>query len=217
MLAVPKQAQKEFEQEFISEEHHGEGYRTQKTFKRQALSLVSEMGNPFLDDTPELLMLDTQNVIDKSVVNTVRTVEAMGRDQYNTYHKSVIIDRTCSRSRGKPIPKTQAGQISADVELFSRLYIVMQHREGNMSTFFRHENHPFYLTGGNYDREKSRICCSKIHRKSPPFHLMLKYLTGTLSPTNSIITFDEYASQVFIPHIIKHLDTSSRVDVVWDT
>ena len=29
-----------------------------------------------------------------------------------------------------------------DVEVFSRLYIVMQHREGDMSTLFMHENHP---------------------------------------------------------------------------
>ena len=35
--------------------------------------------------------------------------------------------------------------------------------------------------------------------------------------TTSITTFDQYASSVFIPHIMKHLETSARVDVVWDT
>ena len=80
-------------------------------------------------------MLDIRNVIDESVVNTVCTVEAVGRDQYNTDHKSVIID--CARSIQGPIKKNslppficrtpknktkQAGQISmpkADVALFS--------------------------------------------------------------------------------------------------
>jgi hypothetical protein len=52
------------------------------------------MDNPFPDDTPELLMLDTRDVIDESVVNTVRTVEALGKDQYNNYRKSVINNRT---------------------------------------------------------------------------------------------------------------------------
>jgi hypothetical protein len=72
---------------------------TERTVKEQAVNLVhtiSEMGNTFLDDTPELLMLDTRDVIDESVVNTVRTVEALGKDQYNTYRKSVIYDRKCT-------------------------------------------------------------------------------------------------------------------------
>ena len=39
-----------------------------------------------------------------------------------------------------------------------------------------------------------------------------------LSTTN-IVTFDQYADQVFVPHIIKQLENAKRVDerVVWDT
>ena len=37
-----------------------------------------------------------------------------------------------------------------------------------------------------------------------------------LLPTTNITTFDEYASDVFISYIKKQLDTSTRVDVVWD-
>jgi hypothetical protein len=61
MIAGPEQVRllKEFEQEYSFEEddkhqHHEEGMSTQRTFKEQALTLVhtiSEMGNPFLDDT----------------------------------------------------------------------------------------------------------------------------------------------------------------------
>ena len=41
-----------------------------------------------------------------------------------------------------------------DVDLFSRLYIVMQHREGDMGTFFGHENHPY--PPSLFDRGKLR-------------------------------------------------------------
>jgi len=41
-------------------------------------------------------MLDTQDVDSETVVSTVRTVEAIGRDQYNSYHKTVIVERTRS-------------------------------------------------------------------------------------------------------------------------
>lgn len=81
MIAGPEQARllKEFEREYISEEgnkqqHHEEGMSIQKTFKEQVLALVhtiSGMSNLFLDDTPELLTLDTRNMVDESVVNTV--------------------------------------------------------------------------------------------------------------------------------------------------
>ena len=75
------------------------------------------------------------------------------------YNKSVIVERTCSihdpikktslplfRSPTRKTKSKQAGQISmlkSDVQLFSRLYIVMRHREGDMNTFFKHENHPY--------------------------------------------------------------------------
>ena len=35
--------------------------------------------------------------------------------------------------------------------------------------------------------------------------------------TTSISTFNDYAGCVFIPHIMKKLESSKRVDVVWDT
>ena len=117
------------------------------------------MGNPFLDDSNELLTLDTRNVLDKSVINTVQTIYKLGKEQYAKYHKDVIIDCTCSihdpiKKNSLPLfscpqPKTkgkQTGKISSlksDVSLFSRLYIAMQHRESDMSKFFSHENHPF--------------------------------------------------------------------------
>lgn len=141
MIAGPEQARllKEFEKKFMSNVHHEEGFCTQKTFHEQAKNLVqaiSEMGNPFLDATPELLVLDTRNITDESVVTTVRSVEALGKEQYEAYHESVIKDRSLSIHESikrnslslfrHPTPKNkskQTGQISMlkhDVELFSR-------------------------------------------------------------------------------------------------
>ena len=87
---------------------------------------------------------------------TVRSVEALGKIQYQIYRKTVILD--CTHSIHNPIkrnalslfrrpaskPKTkQAKQISVlkdNVSLFSRLYIVAKHREGDISVFFKYEN-----------------------------------------------------------------------------
>lgn len=228
------------------QQHHEESFSTQKTFKEQANTLVHticEMGNPFLDVTSELLALDTRNVIDESVV--VRTVETLGTEQYQAHHKSVIKDCTSSIHEPikknslslfkRPTPKTknkQAGQIAMlkhDVELFSRLYIVMQHREGDMNTFFEHENHPYPPLsdrGKLRPGKKSDLLSILVHieveegKQEPPAWFDVKILDGAaivhLLPTTNVDTFDEYSNTVFIPHIKKHLHTSKRVDVVWD-
>lgn len=168
MLAGPEQARmlKEFEASLYDgpekKFHHEEGLSTQQSFRGQVLSLVktiSDMGNPFMNDTAELLMLDTCDVMNESVTNTVRTVEKLGKSQYDDYHKSVLTD--CTRSIHDPIKKNslplfkcptpkakskQADKIAtlrADVSLFSHLYIVAQDRETDVVTLFQHENNPY--------------------------------------------------------------------------
>ncbi len=72
----------EFEGGFSNEEeqdiqlHHEEGLASQKTFKKQVQDLVdavTEFGNPFLDDCPELLILNSRDCADNSVIGTVRS------------------------------------------------------------------------------------------------------------------------------------------------
>ena len=63
--------------------------------KEGAVALVlttSPMNNPFLDDTPKLLTLDTHNDSEESVVSNVGNKETVGRDQYT----SVLMERTRS-------------------------------------------------------------------------------------------------------------------------
>ena len=38
-----------------------------------------------------------------------------------------------------------------------------------------------------------------------------------LLPVKNVCIFDEYASMVFVPHIQKQLQQSTRVHLVWDT
>ena len=105
----------------------------------------------------------------------------------------------------------------------------MQHREGDLNTFFQHENHPYPPSLSDRGKlqlgEKSELLNILLQEsqaeKELPTSFDVKVLDGAaivylLSPTNAT-TFDEYASNVFIPYIKKQLDTSERIDVVWDT
>ncbi len=97
---------KEFEDELFPNStdcgyHHEEGLSAQKAFN--LAQVINEFGNPFLDNSDELLALDTRNVLNESVVYTVRTAYSLGKDQFATYFKEVIIDRI--RSIHEPIKK----------------------------------------------------------------------------------------------------------------
>lgn len=56
------------------------------------------MGNPFLDQPEELLTLDMGNVLNESVIETVCTIESLGKEQFKSY--ILFVDRTCSIHEG---------------------------------------------------------------------------------------------------------------------
>ena len=108
------------------------------------------------------------------------------------------------------------------------MYIVMQHRSSdNMSTLFSHENHlfpPSLSDGGKLHlRKKSDLLniLTKDTQNNPPDFIDVKLLDGAAVVhfllTAGNVTFDEYAHQVFVPHIRKQLENSKRIDIVWDT
>ena len=71
-------------------------YLFSASFKQQTQSLIdtlNDFDNPFEDDCPELLVLNTRVCADDSVVETVRSLEALGITKYQEYKKEVITDR----------------------------------------------------------------------------------------------------------------------------
>lgn len=252
MVAGPEQSRilKEFESKYLgkSEEniyHHEEGQSTQSNFNNQVVSLVeimTEMGNPFLDDTGELIILDTHIILDDSVVKTIRNIESLGRQQYDEYTKPVIVDRTRSisetikknnlpllRSSGKKVnTKTEQNQILKDnLSLFSRLFIVTQQRGADMDTFFKHENHPTPPSISEQGKLRSGTksdllnCLLADSLPEPPTAFDVKILDGAavvhMLPVNAVATFSEYTKRVFLPHVSRQLETCQRIGVVLDT
>ena len=69
------------------------------TRRQSAMDLVQviiEMGNPLTNTIPELLALDTQDVIDNYVVNTVSRVADIDKEQNSSSNKSVVTHLTQS-------------------------------------------------------------------------------------------------------------------------
>ena len=227
--------------------HHEQVPSFQAKFKTHVQSMVdtiSELGNPFSDESNELVSLSSKDVADKSVVKTVNEIKDIGIRQYQTFVKERLIDRSKSvsetitknklamirdRPRSSVLSKSKLQLKSAknDCLLFSRLYIGCQNRGSNLEDFFTHENQacPPSISDGGKLRHGSKSdllqCFEKLceaRAETPNVSAMI--IDGAavvqMLKLGTAKTFQEYSEVVFWPHIARWLEKVSRINVIWD-
>ena len=241
-----------FEDEYLPKEvqdfqHHEESETDQKTFQKQVNNLITtfnEYGNPFLDDCDDLLILHTRECAEKGVINTLRNISKIGKQQYEAYKNDVIQSR--SKSIHDPIKRNQLPLLKTprakrdvksqqlmclrnEANLFGRLYIANQQRGGDLSVFFSHENQPHPPSLSDYGKlrigTKSELLkCFDVEENGQfvvPDTFDCKIFDGgalihSLN-SGSSVTFDDYAKTKFIPFLKHELQqVDKRIDVVWD-
>ena len=113
-------------------------------------------GNPFLESSSDLLVLDTRDITSETVVDTVNKIQELGQEQYKIFVKERLVERTKPLDdtikknmfslfhTPKRCQKTKAQEVMAEIRsdrnLFSRLYVACQVRDGNLDEFFSYEN-----------------------------------------------------------------------------
>ena len=107
--------------------------------------------------------------------------------------------------------------------MFSRIYISCQSKDGDRDEFFRHENQGTTTslsdTGDLRHGTKSELmsCVESlitVLQKDIPY-LDAKIVDGSVVVNMLSPKFSDYAADVFLPYLIKLLQTSALVDVVW--
>ena len=124
--------------------HHTDGQSLQNAFHQQTHNLLDifiQHGNPFEDDGPELIVLDTRNCADQAVVDTVRSMQNLGTKQYQQFVSDIFVNQsksihdTIKRNslpllHSKPKAKSRTSQqLTAqnnNANLFGRLFIANQ-------------------------------------------------------------------------------------------
>ena len=117
------------------------------------------MGNPFLDDFPDMVTLESRNCADESVVAALHTLVDTGKKQYQDFVKNVIdvrshfihdpIKRNSLALFKNPRYKTTSKQgkkiktLQNNVALFGQLYVSIQSRDGDLAEFFAHDIQSF--------------------------------------------------------------------------
>lgn len=154
MVAGPELARilKEFEHEpclqtenFMWQKHHEQSLSAQERFKKHVNNLhdsIVTMGNPFLDDCQELLVLDSRICASEEVVETIRNIKELGLSQYKEYVENVINSKKISihqpiKKNSLPLfkwppkkrskAKDQLTSLKTDCNLFSNLYIASKY------------------------------------------------------------------------------------------
>ena len=155
----------EFERSFPSTDsetntHHEQVPSVQSAFATSVTRLLSgfeEVGNPFEDQSVDLLVLDTKDIVSTEVADTVKNITQIGKWKYGEFVKEILqekhkaVTERLTKNKlplfGTPVqkPTKQTGRLSAlknDCALFSRLCIACQCRDGDLEGFFEQENQP---------------------------------------------------------------------------
>ena len=155
--------------------HHEQMKGVQNTFWNQVnlvCSTIKEMGNSFTDQTGDLFVLDTRDIADSKVVETVRTIEQLSKDQYEQFATKRLHERTTSlfdtiqknklplfssppATKEKSSDKLKIASLKSNCSLFSRLYVSCQVRDGDLEGFFSHENQSFPPSLSQYGKLRS--------------------------------------------------------------
>ena len=231
-----------------SEKHHEDTKSLQSLFYRDVVSLtrtIEEMGNPFMEETDDLLALDTKQIMSLDELARLRKVEEVGMAQYQSFiaerlkqqSKSLYdpIKRNNLRVFNEPPSnvasktKQQLSSARNDCLLFSRLYISCQTREGNLDEFFQHENQscpPSLSQDGKLrlPQKKSELA-ECLQSFTTPQLKMPEEIDAIIIDGSVVVnmikpatekTFAEYSRQSFLPYIQSQLSHAKRLDVVWD-
>ena len=80
----------------VTESHHEQNKSTQQTFHQNVTSLVEtleDLGNPSTEYSADWLSLDTKDIADRSVVQTLRKIENTGQEMYKAFMEGRFIKR----------------------------------------------------------------------------------------------------------------------------
>lgn len=225
--------------------HHDQTPSVQMSFAKDVRSLVNvieQLGNPFEEDSMDLIVLDTKEIAGPHAVEAVQNAKKIGEEQFKAFTNDCLLERkkpiddTIHRNKLRVFGtstsrvtkgKQQLSSLKNDMELFSRLYIGCQTREGNLDEFFRHENQacpPSLSDGGSLriGTKSDLLSCledlSDARSQAPAATTVIldgAAIVQMLKP-GAAKNFDKYAEDVFIPYIDTKLRTATRLDLVWD-
>ncbi|KAJ8027191.1 hypothetical protein HOLleu_32260 [Holothuria leucospilota] len=228
--------------------HHEQKRHSQMEFAQDLGSLcqaMNEMGNPFAEYSSDLLVLNSRDVVDTAVADTVLQMEKVGLEQYETYVEERLVNQTVPSTdpikrnnhhlfsrppiREKSRKQLQISSLKNDCSLFSRQHIASQIRLGDLDDFFQNKKQACLLS-------LSQIGCLRTETKSDLMPCLenlasVKEDLSTLRVQVNILdgagiinmlqpgtakTFQGYAADFLVSYVKSQLQHIDRQGIFWD-
>ena len=56
--------------------------------------MIKQMGNPFTENSSDMIILDTRGIADPAIIERVRQIEKLGTDRYELYVQECLVEKT---------------------------------------------------------------------------------------------------------------------------
>eukprot|EP00745_Piridium_sociabile_P026562 TRINITY_DN4240_c0_g2_i9.p1 TRINITY_DN4240_c0_g2~~TRINITY_DN4240_c0_g2_i9.p1 ORF type:complete len:1084 (-),score=281.98 TRINITY_DN4240_c0_g2_i9:490-3741(-) len=223
--------------------HHEQTERAQRVFLENVEKLskaMIDMGNPFQEESQDLLSLDTKDVAHHTAAELIGTHLEKGRVRFQEFMKGLEGEEESTfyepikknrvdffRQAPASVDSSKQKVLKEDCQLFSKLFISCQSRECDLKEFFRHENQSFPAAlsdaGKLHTCQKSHLTTIlETHVTSPETEpeadtiiIDGSALVNSLPPRSSK-TFEDYAVLDVLPTIQTHSTKYKRTDIVFD-
>lgn len=212
-------------------------------FQTAVLALVDafeDLGNPFMEDSGDLLDLDESVIMPQDVVDNVRKVKDIGSKRYQEFvdkrirsqeeaftapvtHTRLKLFKASSDQSHK---KSEVAVVKDQQAKVTQLLLAVHSGRNINEEVFSHENspHPPSLTrkGQMHHGTKSEILDCIVprdldnHRPVTTAAVLDGAVLVQMLRPGSAETIGCYFSDVFAPYILSWFKTNDRVDIVWD-
>ena len=208
------------------------------------MTSIEEMGNPLFDESAYLLALDPEEILEDTVVRTIRNIETIGEKLQSEYVEQRQVKSTTAIShplskqhiplfskRGTKVRSRshlEVADLKVNRDLMSRVCVSCQSRAINLDDLFMHEHLPYRQSLSDHRNVRA-------NNKSDPEACLDDFTTTVSDPpaVNTIIldgaavvnlldqrtaqTFSDYTDTITIPYIDRQLQLreTQRIDLVY--
>lgn len=231
----------------LAELHHEDTKSYEEDFRKDRESFIASMleyGNPFEEEEQNLVHLISRHVLDDIADKSVNNAKKTGKDQYATFVKERLTNRSTSLYdilprnqlplfRQKHVLKVSKSEqkiatLNSERRLYANLYVACQSREGHLDNFFSHENHAFPISISEYGKLRKATSKSDFIQSlesivefkfdAPP--VSMKVIDGAafvnMNRPKLAKTYGSYCKDELIQKLKYISHNIERLDVVFD-
>ena len=241
-LAAQYEIASEAKETVVYTNHHGQTPKVQQGFLErvdQLFWVFTDIGNPFKEESRDLLSLDTNDIAHPRAAELIFTHHDRGRTRFvefmdglesevSTFYEPIKKTPVYfSRQEPRCVDATRQKVLKYDGQLFSKMFTSCQSRECDLYDIFPHENHQFPATlsdGGKlHTCNKSHLAAvleSHVTLPDNEPHDDVFIIDGSalvdILPPRTSNTFEDYATLDVLPTIRAYSIKYERIYIVFN-